>query len=666
MRILVAGDRSFASIGLVEILMGWDHSVTCFSRGPLRRSGKKVQGPVCEIDRNPELSGSFDAVVNYLLLKDQPIGPNIEYIDALLRFCEDHSVAHLVHISSVSVYRSGTDVIDESTELETHPERKGPYGSLKVATDRRLLAQKPRDLRLSLVRPGFVLGSGLGNPIVGNAVRLPDNTLLAVGNARRQFPVVSRVVLNDIVKRVLESPPADEVEVVLAVAPNSPDLHAYLAACVGELGSGLKLRRYPKVAWRCAAIGGQILATALGQGQRNPYHKIASRLDEPRFLPANTEARLGRSLSFDWREELRSAMAGQRPNFLLPYLPKNRGRTSLKHVTVLGFGRVVQSLHLPALAKLAFKGDLDAFDLRGFEAAGVTVRKAAAGCSTDSDLLIVATPGPTHAETIQLLGTARGPVLVEKPLCYSRSELDRWTEYDQGRDDPIVVCHNYRLKRNVTRMLRVLQRHNPGELRHVTLQFQSPPVAYESSAWLRRERVARTLLMDYGIHFLDLACMFSTDGWQADHVRYSLDGAGNTGMVEGRLSSDAYSVSFLLAQGFGPRRAKLLYNFQNYTCSLGFFPDTFVPFLSNDNAAHHLMAAGVSARATLRKVVDKLAGRNSDESHADLMAALASGDSDSYGHLTVSKVRAFYEVVFDIGEIVYSARPARRPVAAVE
>src|SRR5207253_9072484 len=121
------------------------------------------------------------------------------------------------------------------------------------------------------------------------------------------------------------------------------------------------------------------------------------------------------------------------------------------------------------------------------------------------------------------------------------------------RQANVLACHNYRWKQNVRRMLGTIERYNPGRLRHVTVRFQSPPVSNDSAGWLRDERKVRTLLMDYSLHFLDLACMFGAGEWAIGQVRHELNSQVQTQTIEGNLRAN-YSVHFFLAQGFSPRR----------------------------------------------------------------------------------------------------------------
>jgi hypothetical protein len=138
---------------------------------------------------------------------------------------------------------------------------------------------------------------------------------------------------------------------------------------------------------------------------------------------------------------------------------------------------------------------------------------------------------------------------------------------------------------------------------------------------------------------------------------FSLGDEGGAGVRFEDVRADNYSVSFLLRQGFGPRRARLLYNFQNYSTSLGFFPDTFVGHVSNDNAWLHKQESRESRRATLTKVFDKAFNRDSDISHAVALKAASERPDDVSGFanaIRIDRVKPFYDLLFELGDVIYA------------
>jgi hypothetical protein len=359
------------------------------------------------------------------------------------------------------------------------------------------------------------------------------------------------------------------------------------------------------------------------------------------------------SMSVDWRKELVDSFNDQAspkmPYATIPW----RKIDEVKRITFLGYGQVVMQKHVPALKRLGYNGETIAFDIKaGVAKDGQTIKSIGTEPLPPSDLLVLASPGPVHIKAIETLKQLDAPLLIEKPLCYSKDELEQWSQFAAGRKSPSVVCQNFRFKSNVERMMRHLSRYTPGKLLQVDISFQSPSIGKEWRTWTRDERRARTLLMDYSVHYLDVACMFATDGWKLAHSRYELDHMGFTSLIEGRFDSPHYPVNFVLRQGLMPRRARIRLTFQNYLVSLGFFPDTFVAYMADDGAGLYGAEKKEASRATRAKIIDKLTNRDSDTSHAAAyLAALARDDFAK--PLSIDSLRSYYSAVFELADAVY-------------
>jgi hypothetical protein len=287
---------------------------------------------------------------------------------------------------------------------------------------------------------------------------------------------------------------------------------------------------------------------------------------------------------------------------------------------------------------------------------GIAVSDYSSRKIRSSRLFVIATPGPVHVEAIDRLRGKKGTVLIEKPAAQSHKELEVWLRFAEARRQPVLVCHNYRFKRNVLRMHDFLASHNPGRLHHVSLQFQSPPVAMDSADWRRDERKARSLLMDYGVHFLDLACMFGQGPWEITSVRHELDAWNRTSLIQGDAKRGSYTVDFLLRQGFAPRSTRIRFNFQNYAVTLGFFPDLFTVHM-NDFA---IWPAGAEIVSNFRGIADKLAERilhaEPDRSHDHVIGRAMSEPGSLEPVIGIGALKDFYGLVFNIGDRVYAGR----------
>jgi predicted dehydrogenase/nucleoside-diphosphate-sugar epimerase len=654
-KVVLCGHRSFASQGLGKLLEDVGCEVTKFSRGEESRDGNTITGKVSCLHVNPLFGENYDTVINYIVLANSSVEENEKYIESLLEFCKKKNVKHLIHISSISVYKANVSVINETAAVETEPRRKGSYGSLKVAQDEYIKKHLPNGIQLSLVRPGFILGEGLVDPIVGTGFRTPWNKLLVIGNSKSYLPVVSRDMVNQAIVKVLKNPSNEISEVLVLVDSNSPRRDKYLEACNHLLGCGTGVISLPVIFWLAAGVGGEIILRLLGKGNVKPLQKIRAACKRRQFHNVWTQKRLGMSFSMDWRETLCKSMDSQEVNFKLPYNPPiTLGHMDLKRITYLGFGRIVHQKHLPALIKLGFGGDIDAYDLHPISDDKIqNIQTISKDQIDSSDLFVVATPGPAHIEALDILKKKKGKILLEKPLCYTLGELKQWEDFNKEHFSRVFVCHNYRFKKNVQSMLAHISTYNPGKLRNVSLIFQSQAVSKDDAVWLRKERQAHTLLIDYALHFLDLACMFGDGPWTVDNVHYELNTLGQTSLIDGRISCNTYLVNFLLRQGFMPRKAHLIFTFQNYSVNLRFFPDTFAAHMANDNSWMHKMEARRLRSSTGRKVVDKLFSKDSDLSHAYTYFAVSEGGNELADAISFNRLYDFYDLILKLCGIVY-------------
>ena len=295
--------RSFAAQGVLAALEQAGYDVACFSRGEESRTGYMISGPVKVLHKNPYPDDAYDTVINYIVLKNESIEDNIAYLSSLLQFCRDKSVRHLVHISSLSVYLDTLALVNEEAAIKTNPSLSGAYASLKVAAEAYLRQQLPPKLHLSLIRPAFILGNGLSDPVGSGGIKLPNERILVLGNPEVTKPLIARSVLNRAVVQIASDPPQNEHEVLLMVDPNSPSNGEYLKACCKVLENRKKVVTWPMVWIPIAAV------REMKKGMNwNTFPRIVRTIQSRRlrqdFDPSWTERRLGFHLSSDWKAEL--------------------------------------------------------------------------------------------------------------------------------------------------------------------------------------------------------------------------------------------------------------------------------------------------------------------------------------------------------------------------
>jgi len=135
------------------------------------------------------LADQYDTVINFILLKDECVENNIEYLSSLHLFCNQRA-KNLIHISSISVY-SDESIVSENTAIETNSNLKGAYSTLKIESDIFLVKQK-KNYNLTFVRPGFIVSELAVSSTAGICINLPLNLSILLGNSKSTLPLINR------------------------------------------------------------------------------------------------------------------------------------------------------------------------------------------------------------------------------------------------------------------------------------------------------------------------------------------------------------------------------------------------------------------------------------------------------------------------------------------
>lgn len=213
-KILICGQRSFVASGLAEKMEAKGYDVETFSRGEEQRKGKDVTGDVYMMDDNPHFADEYESVINFIIIKNEGIEKNLRYIEALHRFCEKHKVKRLIQISSISVYPNIADYVDENSPIETNPDSKGGYASIKVAVDNWLIAQK-KTYQVVYVRPGYIISDDKPVSLVGILRPLGSKIGLLLGNKKTSLPLVKKDLIHESLVRIVSEEHPAEVYLLL-------------------------------------------------------------------------------------------------------------------------------------------------------------------------------------------------------------------------------------------------------------------------------------------------------------------------------------------------------------------------------------------------------------------------------------------------------------------
>lgn len=194
-KILICGATSFVAKGFKELLIQQGFDVDTFGR---------KDGSYLEIDKNPLLADSYEAVVNFAVLKDQNIEDNVSYMKSLVEMCKQKQVKKLIHFSSIMVYSYHLGKLDENSPIDTvaNTMMEG-YGKIKVACDEFLNSVKQSlPFEVVMVRPGYVLADNRPAPFIK---RLPCGVSVILGNKKSRQPIVKREDIHLALLKIIET-----------------------------------------------------------------------------------------------------------------------------------------------------------------------------------------------------------------------------------------------------------------------------------------------------------------------------------------------------------------------------------------------------------------------------------------------------------------------------
>lgn len=194
-KILICGATSFVAKGFKELLIQQGFDVDTFGR---------KDGSYLEIDKNPLLADSYEAVVNFAVLKDQNIEDNVSYMKSLVEMCKQKQVKRLIHFSSIMVYSYHLGKLDENSPIDTvaNTMMEG-YGKIKIASDEFLNSVKQSlPFEVVMVRPGYVLADNRPAPFIK---RLPCGVSVILGNKKSRQPIVKREDIHLALLKIIET-----------------------------------------------------------------------------------------------------------------------------------------------------------------------------------------------------------------------------------------------------------------------------------------------------------------------------------------------------------------------------------------------------------------------------------------------------------------------------
>ena len=253
LRLAITGAAGYLGSRLIERLQGHD-AVGYILATDIRSPGSTYNGQVefVRIDVTepfPDLFGRYDinAVVHLAYTLNPGRRPdlarrvNVSGTDHVVEACSNSDVAHVVYLSSTSVYGAHPDNPEFLTEED--PVRPVPgfqYSEDKAAAERRLIefSEQSSSVPVTILRGCPVIGPHADN-FIANAFRKP--VLPRVGGADPPMQFVHENDLTEIIVKCLERRPSG----IFNVAGDGTIHWTRMAAVMGR-----RMLRLPPVIWR--------------------------------------------------------------------------------------------------------------------------------------------------------------------------------------------------------------------------------------------------------------------------------------------------------------------------------------------------------------------------------------------------------------------------------
>lgn len=592
-----------------------------------------------------ELSAPADALVHFAAAtsgtREQMLHVARAGIGSVIGMCRAQRIPRLVHISSLSVYGPNVqrDQGDPVGDLDPKAALRGAYAHSKVEAERALhaaIASGQADgLAIDIVRPGLVFGWEMGAPLGGTAVELPLGLTVGLGRRSAGVPVVHIEDVSAGLVGLLGQPAHGGVQVHDVLSGSPPAKEEFLQAYEELTGRG---RRPIWVSGPVVRVAAAVAERALGAlGQRRDVRYAVARMWEfdPSDLPWEGFWRQGAARpAHGVKSALNLALStgapasappelGEVARSLLRVAAAADATVELPPLVLVGAGRVVRDLHLPALEALAPRvvAIVDP-NPDAQQALLPTLQPSALAGSLDElgddavqgATAVISTPGFTHRDVAEQAMRRDMDVLLEKPAAITSSDLAALQAAAVEHDSIVTVFQNYRLRPNTLALWRFLADHDVGPLLAARVTFHTGKLVHEQAAWMRHGEMFRVLPLELAVHFVDICSVVGGKVERLDHLRVDTrpEGAGATRIdAQGQLEGGAWIALDLDATGTA-RRTSVVLEFERAALELAFFPEGFrvLPRARNplDDAAFALRQFGHA----LRQQIVRRVGSSSD------------------------------------------------------
>jgi len=210
MTTLVTGATGFVGSQVVDALLAGGETVRALVRDPARAAGLKARGvdvrmgdvrdpaAVQTAVRGAEIVHHCAAAVGPHLSKGEIYSTNLGGVENMLKGLCRQGTGRLVLLSSINVL--GMRNLDPATEALPRRRSNDPAADVKIDAELRALDYQRRGVHVTILRPGFIYGSGDRHNVPTLARAIQRGRFAYVGSRDNVVPIVH---VSDVVEAML-------------------------------------------------------------------------------------------------------------------------------------------------------------------------------------------------------------------------------------------------------------------------------------------------------------------------------------------------------------------------------------------------------------------------------------------------------------------------------
>ena len=119
------------------------------------------------------------------------------------------------------------------------------------------------------------------------------------------------------------------------------------------------------------------------------------------------------------------------------------------------------------------------------------------------DVVDIVTTAPSHYNLAKLAASLNIPAIIQKPLAPSLKEAVKIVDLAETTQTPMMVHENFRFQQPLRALQKIISNGEIGQLLFCKISFRTSYDVYRQQPYLKE--VDRLILMDLGVHVLDLA-----------------------------------------------------------------------------------------------------------------------------------------------------------------